>query len=94
MQEIIDQEFSYAVVDVADNSTTVVSNGARLRGIRINTSLSAHALPIKDGATTVITIPASSVAGAWIECGDMRFVNSLIVDPDDAATGSITVVYR
>lgn len=87
-------EFSYSVVDVGDNSTTVCAGQAILRGIYVNTALSAHALPILDGSTTIFTVPASTIAGTWIPFGDVHFTTSIVVNPDDSATGSITVVYK
>lgn len=83
----------HAVVDVADDSTTVHTGGGFIKGVYVNTTLSAHALPIKDDATTMFTIPASAAAGTWFEFGETDFSTSLVVDPDNAATGSITVVY-
>lgn len=83
----------YVVVDVGANSTTVLSRPGRIIGVNINTALSAHALPIKDGSTTVFTLPASASAGEFFELWGTR-VDSIVVDPDDAATGNITVVYE
>ena len=88
------QECLYAVVNVATDSTTVSTTPAILYGIYVNTALSAHALPIVDSATTVVTIPASAAAGSIYTFPGIRFETSLIVDPNDAATGSITVAYR
>jgi hypothetical protein len=84
----------YSVVDVSDNSTTVYTGQALLYGVYVNTVLSAHALPIKDGTTTVVTLPASMTVGEYIVLPGVRFDTSLIVDPDDSATGSVTVVFR
>src|SRR5262245_41707472 len=84
----------YSVVDVADNSTTVSSAGVILYGIFVNTALSAHVLPILDGAATVLSLAASAAAGTnlWFDEG-IPFPTSLIVDPNDAGTGSITLVW-
>ena len=87
-------EFDYAVVDVSDDSTEVSTKASIIRGVYINTTLSAHALPIQDGATPVFTIPASSTAGQFIPLGDAVFNSGITVDPNDSATGSITVVYK
>jgi hypothetical protein len=85
---------SYAVVDVADNSTTVVDGPAVLYGIYVSTVLSAHACPIKDGTVTVLSLIASLAAGTLLTFGDgIRFDTSLIVDPNDAGTGGITLIY-
>lgn len=82
-----------AVVDVADNSTTVFTGRVFLYGIYVNTALSAHALPIVNGSTTLVTLPASAAAGSHYSYPGILFDTSLIVDPNDAATGSITIAY-
>ncbi len=83
------------VVDVATDSTTITSTGpVALLGVYVNTALSAHALPIMDGAVTKFTIPASAAAGTLYNFHGARFNSSLIIDPNDAATGNITVMWR
>jgi hypothetical protein len=88
------EECDYAVVDVSNNSTTVYTGPCILFGVYVNTGLSANVLPILDGATTVVSLAASAAAGTSILYPGIRFNTSLIVDPNDAATGSITVAYR
>lgn len=87
-------ETLYAVVDVSVDSTTVYNGPALLFGVYVNTALSAHALPIKDGSTTVVSIAASAAAGVNTTLPGIRFETSLVVDPDNSATGSVTVAYR
>lgn len=87
-------ECLYSVVNVADDSTTVYSGPCLLFGVYVNTALSAHALPIKDNATTVVSIAASAAVGTNITFPGIRMETSLVVDPDNAATGSVTVAYR
>jgi hypothetical protein len=82
-----------SIVDVADNSTVVYAGRAQLIGIVVNTALSAHVLPILDGSTTVLTLPASAAAGSFFDCYGCPFDTSLVVDPNDAATGAITLVF-
>jgi len=91
---LVQEQNDYAVVSVADDSTTVYTGPCMLYGVYINTVLSAHALPIKDGTTTVVTIPASAAAGAHYPIPGIRFETSLIVDPDNSATGDVVVAYR
>jgi len=81
------------VVNVADDSTTVHTGRCFLYGVYVNTGLTAQALPIKDGATTLVTIPASAAAGAHYSFPGIEFRTSLVVDPDNSATGNITVAY-
>lgn len=86
-------ECLYAVVDVSTNSTTVYTGPVLLFGVYVNTALSAQALPIKDGATTVVSLAASAAVGTNVTFPGIKFDTSLVVDPDDAATGSVTVAY-
>lgn len=87
-------ETVYSVVNVEDNSTTVYSGPCLLFGVYVNEDLSAHALPIKDNSTTVVTLPASWGAGNFAHFPGIRFETSLVVDPDDSGDGSIVVAYR
>jgi hypothetical protein len=90
-------EALYSVVDVSANDTTVYSGPALLLGVYVNTALSAHVLPIKDGGTsgtTVVSVAASAAAGTNITFPGIRFETSLVVDPNDSATGSVTIAYR
>ena len=92
--QLVQEQNDYAVVPIADDLTTVYSGACMIYGVYINTVLSAQVLPIKDGTTTVITIPASAAAGAHYPLPGIRFETSLVVDPDNVATGNITVAYR
>ena len=83
----------YAVVDCSDNSTVVYAGPCTLTGVHVQTALSAHACPITDNGTAIFTLPASAGGGSWFEGGNMRFTSDLTVDPNDSATGTITVVY-
>ena len=82
------------VVNVADDSTTVSAAPALLYGIFVNTALSAQALPIKDNTTTILSLAASAAVGTnyWFEKG-IPFDASLIVDPDNSGSGSVTLVW-
>jgi hypothetical protein len=92
--QITFNETDYSVVDVSANSTTVYTGPCILYGIYVNTVLSAHALPVQDGSTTVVSLAASTAVGTSILYPGIRFNTSLVVNPDDAATGSVTVAYR
>jgi hypothetical protein len=92
--DLVETECEYAVVNVATDSTTVFTGACILYGVYVNTVLSAHVLPILDGATTVVSLPASAAAGSVYTFPGIRFATSLIVDPDNSATGSITVAFR
>ncbi len=86
-------EWKYAVVDLSDNSTTIESVSCLVNGIYINTVTSSHACLLKDNTTMVYTIPAAAAAANRYPFGPTRFETSLVVDPDDSATGNITVEY-
>ena len=91
-----DSKFRAAVVDLSNDSTAVTQYDTILRGVHVQGTTSAQACPIKNGSggTTIFSIPASSVAGIWYECGDTRMDKGIFVDPDNSATGTITVVYK
>ena len=86
-------EFLTSVVDLSTDSTTVYEYPVILRGVQITASISAHPCPITDGSSTLFSLPASSTVGQWIECGDAT-MDTLVVDPDNSATGTVTVVYK
>lgn len=88
------QEFIPTVVDLADNSTVVYAGPCIVRGVYVNTVMSAHACLFTNAAgTTKFTIPASSPAGVDFNLYDAT-MQGLTVDPNDSATGSITVVWK
>ena len=88
------EEYTYQVVDTSTNSTTVYNGPAILKGVYVNTGLSAHTVVMKDNATAVVTIPASAAAGSMYTFPGILCATSLVCDPDDSSTGSITVVYK
>ena len=92
--QLVQEQCDYAVVNVADNITTVYTGPCMLYGVYVNTILSTHVCPIQDGTTAVITLPVDLAAATNLNFPGIRFNTSLVVDPDDAATGNITVIYR
>lgn len=88
------EAWSYAIVDLSDNLTTIVNGPAIIGNMRVNTALSAHACPIKDGTTEIFAFAASAAVGTIsTHMSGTRFATSLVVDPDDAATGVLFVQY-
>ena len=87
-------ETKYGVFDVSNNIGTVSSKPAIVHGVYINVATSAHTVIIKDGATEVFTIPASATAGNYYSFDEAEFATNLVVDPDDSATGKITVLFE
>ena len=95
MADMTWREWRYASVDLANDVTTITHVPCLVKGAIVTTVLSANDCPIKDGSTTVYTLPASSTVGSKVMDEDgCRFETNLIVDPDNAATGVITVFYR
>ena len=89
-----EKEWKYASVDLSTDSTTVEPAPCLVKGAIVTTALSAHACPIKDSTTSVCAFPPSAAVGDTIDLEGVRFETSLVVDPDDAAAGVITVFYR
>jgi len=88
-------ECEYTVVDLADDTTTVFTGPCILFGLTVTTALTAQVLPVQDGATNVIAaLPASAAVGTTTQYAGIRCNTSLIVNPDDAATGRVTVIWR
>ena len=93
--QLVQMECDYAVVNVADNSTTIYSGPCIYYGCIVTTALSAHALPIMDGSNTIDSFAASSAVGSYHGLNHgVRCATNLVVDPNDAATGNVTVFYR
>ena len=87
-------EWDVAEVDLSTDITTIISVPALVKGVYINVATSAHAVSIKDRTTQKHVIPASAAAGNAYAFGPARYEESLVVDPDNAATGKIVVTYR
>lgn len=90
-------EANGTVVDVAVNDTQVSAAPAHLIGVYVNTALSAHEVLIRDGGvggTILARIPASASAGDFFDFKGVRFETDLHVDPDDAGTGELLVMWR
>lgn len=88
-------ECLYLAVDASANSTTVYSGPCIYYGATVTTALSAQVCPIQDNATVIDAFAASAAAGTQSRpaCG-IRCETSLVVNPDDAATGNLTVYYK
>lgn len=82
-------------VDLADNSTVAVNAACELLGVYVNTVLSAHVCPIQNDTTEKLRLVASLAAGTLITLpAAVKFATNLTVDPNDSATGLITLFYR
>ncbi len=93
--QLVVAECDYLAVDVANNSTTVYTGACLYFGCIVTTALSAHALPILDGSNTIDSFAASSAVGtAHLLLHGVRCATGILVDPNDSATGNVTVFYR
>jgi hypothetical protein len=93
---LVSTECEYAIIDLStDAATTVVAGPAILYGIYVDAALSAHACPVLDGTATVFSLVASLAVGSNLSWPNgIKFNTSLIVNSNDAATGTIVVLYR
>lgn len=83
------------IVDLATDADVVVTaSPAYLVAFRVDTVMSAHAAIIKDSATTMITIAASTAANYNENCHSATFATNITVESDNAATGKIAVFWR
>jgi hypothetical protein len=94
-------EWTYTTIDLSTDAANAVSGGlpAVIGNIWVNAVLSAHACPILDGATTIYSLPASAPvttteATAFTFLKGTICATSLIVNSNDAATGTIVVQWR
>ena len=91
------ENWTAKVIDLATDISTVSTTPVILRGYHVNTTLSAQPCNINDGANTIFIIPASTAAGTVVEFASdegVIFITNLIIDPDDAATGNITFLFK
>ncbi len=92
---LVHAESEYSVQDTStDGPTSIHAEPALLMGVFVNTVLSAHTVVIADATTAIITLPASLAAGTMLNFPGLRFETSLNIDPDDASTGNLTIMWR
>tara|TARA_R110002094_G_scaffold157781_2_gene144047 strand:+ start:14446 stop:14751 length:306 start_codon:yes stop_codon:yes gene_type:complete len=91
-----DTKFVPGVVDMTTASAALTTDNTLLRGVHVQTALSAQALELSDGSggTVLFTVPASAPAGAWFEAGDMRFPNGIYVVSTAVTSGKVTINAR
>lgn len=82
-------------VDLATDADVVVTaSPALLLGVYVIVGMSAHAAIIKDSATAIITLPASTAAGTQIDCKGATFATNITVESDNSGTGTLLVFWR
>lgn len=91
----VHQECLYSAVDASADSTTVYNGPCLYFGAAITTALSAQVLLIQDNAAVIDAFAASAAAGTvHAFSAGIRCETSLVCNPDNAATGNITIYYR
>lgn len=81
-------------VDLATDADVVVTaSRALLLGIYVLIGNSAHAVILKNTATTILTLPASQAAGINIDCKGVMFDDNITVESDNLATGKLLVFW-
>ena len=85
------------VLELSDGDATISPVGVVVWGVYVNITMQATICHIRNGATEVFAIPASTSAGTSI-CfagGDgVLFDTNLTIEPHGASAGNITVMYR
>ena len=90
-------EWKTGVVDLSTAITTVSTLPVIVKGVYVNTVLSADACNINNGTSTIFILKASLAAGSVIDfAGEegVLFDTNLIIDPDNSASGNITILYK
>lgn len=91
----IAEDWKWKRVDLANDSTIVFDGQCRIGNIYVDAVMSAHACPILDGSNSFASLLASTAAGTLISAfKGSRFYSNLIIDPNDAATGTLLVQYQ
>lgn len=88
-----DTKFVPAVVNMTTASAALSTDNTLLRGVHVQTVLSAQALELSNGSggTVLFTVPASAPAGSWFEAGDMRFPDGIYVVSTAVTSGVVTI---
>ena len=66
-------EWKKAVVDLSTDLTSIEGVACLVKGVYINTVLSAHVCPIKDATESTYVIPAGATAANRYDFGPTRF---------------------
>lgn len=91
---VVDGNF-HAVVDIADNATEITTKQGFLIGYFVTTATSAHTIAIRDGSTTILTLPVSlAVSTQMLPLGNIEFNTDLNILPNAVGTGFIVFVYN
>ena len=88
-------EYLHTVVDVSvAGPVSVYGFPVILRGCWVNADTEGGSVTITNNDVVVYTIPVSTVAGQWLEFGDVTLTTDCEVVTSAASGGSITVVYK
>jgi hypothetical protein len=84
----------HTLVDLANHPTTVYTGQGVLIGVICHTTTSAHLIEVKDGSDVIARLAVSLNIGDTIDLFEMEFTESIVIDGNAAATGTITLIYQ
>lgn len=89
-------EWLHSSVDLGANITTVIATPAVYAGAVVTSVLSAHICLVTDGTDRIDALVASTAQGSVTAGGQTVPIRvaKIVVDPDDAATGTLSVRYK
>lgn len=88
-------EFDSAVLDLTvDAPAAVTTKRAILRGVYVNSTMSAHEVVLSSGGVNRMRIPASAAAGSFFPAGDMKMLGGITATKNASATGELLVIYK
>lgn len=93
-QAVSEECASSAAIDLSNNASTTVWPGpALLTGIWVEATIGAASITIDDNATSRLAVPVAIPIGIHRIPG-LIFETNLIVNPQDASTGQIRLLFR
>lgn len=83
------------VMDCSDNTDDAVSAGAPaiLVGVYVSVAIATNPVVLYDGTTAIATLPTCA-AGTYFQFPNVICATSLIANPADDTTGTITIFWR
>lgn len=86
---------NYWVMDCSDNTDDAVSAGAPaiLVGVYVSVAIATNPVVLYDGTTAIATLPTCA-AGTYFQFPNVICATSLIANPADDTTGTITIFWR
>ena len=85
------------IVDLSNGTVTLLTTQSLVKGIYVDSVMSAHSVEIANGSETLLIIPASLAAATVLDFAGEQgvvFDNNVIIKPNGSATGKITIMYQ